>query len=225
MCCAGESGRASPFSHCRELPTTEEPTEAPTEAPSGAPTTEESTDAPTTEEPNDAPTTEEPNDSFTLSPIASTSSVVSGLAAPGPVPTRERRLSEDILTVADFVQTLDAAMKNLLLGVPFDASSCIVESSAIQYAASDSVCTEAFDQLAGSFCYSFQTTISPPTSGEHCEVNAAADIVTGVLAEGGFRFAEAIGFVADVEIIQLATTNSPTSAPTEAPTTPAPCSF
>jgi len=200
------------------------PTDPPTEAPTVAPTTAEPTKAPTeapttaapTKAPRDAPTVA-PTDSFTLSPIASTSSVVTGVAAPGSPNPEERKLSEDILTVADFVQTLDAEIESLL-GVP-ESSSCIVESSAIQYGASDSECTEAFtaDQLVGaSFCYSFQTTISPPTSGEDCEVNAAAQLVTTTLEEGGFT--DAIGAAADI-VGQEAPTDAPTDAPTGAPTT------
>ena len=128
----------------------------------------------------------------------------------------ERRLSENILTVADFVQTLNAEIDSLL-GVP-DDSSCIVESSAIQYAASDSECTALFTaaQLVGvSFCYRFQTTISPPTSGEDCEVNAAAQLVAAALIGGDF--ADAIGPAADIVELSVPT-NSPTSAPTEGPT-------
>ena len=143
--------------------------------------------------------------------------MVTGVAAPGsPVSEPERRLSENILTVADFVQTLNAEIDSLL-GVP-DDSSCIVESSAIQYAASDSECTALFTaaQLVGvSFCYRFQTTISPPTSGEDCEVNAAAQLVAAALIGGDF--ADAIGPAADIVELSVPT-NSPTSAPTEGPT-------
>ena len=49
--------------------------------------------------------------------------MISGLAAPGPAPTRERKLSGDISTVADFVATLNAAMNNLL-GVPLPVDGC-----------------------------------------------------------------------------------------------------
>jgi len=203
----------------RADPPTDPPTEAPTVAPTTAEPTKAPTEAPTTAAPTKAPReapTVAPTDSFTLSPIASTSSVVTGVAAPGSPNPEERKLSEDILTVADFVQTLDAEMDSLL-GVP-ESSSCIVESSAIQYGASDSECTEAFtaDQLVGaSFCYSFQTTISPPTSGEDCDVNAAAQLVTTTLEEGGF--ADAIGAAADI-VGQEAPTDAPTDAPTGAPT-------
>ena len=230
-----------------DLPTdapTEEPTEAPTDAPTEAPTeesTEALTDAPTTEEPTEAPTdalteapTEAPTDapiyaptdSFTLSPIASTSSAVSGMAAPGsPVLTRERKLSEDILTVAEFERTLKEET-DIILGVSSGDSNCVVETSAIQYDASDSVCTEFFTaaQLVGvSFCYSFQITISAPTSGGGCEVNTGAQLVTETLEENGS--ANAIGPVEDMEIAQLATTNAPTTGPTfitDAPTTEGP---
>merc|ERR1711865_664323 len=74
------------------------PTVAPTEAPTDAPM--------------DAPT-----DSFTLSPIGSTSSVVKGIAAPrSTVLARERRLSQDILTVAEFERTLKEET-DIILGV------------------------------------------------------------------------------------------------------------
>ena len=102
-----------------------------------------------------------------------------------------------------------------VLGIP-DTSSYVVESSAIQYDATDLVCTDAFDQLTGSFCYSFQTTISPSTLGGGCKVNTAAELVTVTLEEGGF--AGAIGGVVDIDG-QDATTNSPTSAPTPGGTT------
>merc|ERR1711865_211230 len=187
------------------------PTVAPTEAPTDAPM--------------DAPT-----DSFTLSPIASsTSSVVSGIAAPrSPASTRERRLLQDILTVAEFERTLKEET-DIILGVSSGDSNCVVETSAIQYDASDSVCTEFFTaaQLVGvSFCYSFQITISAPTSGGGCKVNAGAQLVTETLEKNGS--ANAIGPVEDTEIAQLAMTNAPTTGPTtglidtDAPTTEGP---
>merc|ERR1711865_628708 len=164
-------------------------------------------------------------DSFTLSPIASsTSSVVSGIAAPR---SRERRLLQDILTVAEFERTLKEET-DIILGVSSGDSNCVVETSAIQYDASDSVCTEFFTaaQLVGvSFCYSFQITISAPTLGGGCEVNAGAQLVTETLEEGGF--ANAIGSVNDIDG-QVATTNAPTTGPmtglidTDAPTTEGP---
>ena len=119
--------------------------------------------------------------------------MVTGLAAPAG--TRERRLvSVDISTVAEFEEALDTAME-LFLGVP-SLSSCVVETSAIPYAVSDSVCTDAFraDQLTGSFCYSFQTTISPPTPDDgDCDVNGTASSVTEALEAGDFE--DAIGSV------------------------------
>ena len=180
---------------------TEGPT-SDTEVPTSV--TEEPTSA--TEEPTDVPTVA-PTDSITLSPIAETGSGVTGLAAPGPAPTRERRLSADHLTVADFVPALDAAIESKLA-----PSSCIVESSAIRYDAANSVCTDAFTVLAGSFCYRFQTTISAPD--ETCAVNVAAELVTEA-AEAG-EFAGAIGGMADI-VVQVATTNSPTDAPSSSP--------
>ena len=156
-----------------------------TDAPSGAPT-----DPPlcTYGCASGAPT--EIARTFTLSPIASTSSAVTGVAAPGPPYLF-------ILTVADFVQTLDAEIEDFL-GTD---SSCIVKSSAIQYTAFDSVCTERFSgyQLGGifvgkSFCYSFQTTISPPTPDDgDCDVNGTASSVTEALEAGDFE--DAIGSV------------------------------
>merc|ERR1712028_305478 len=100
-------------------------------------------------------------------------------------------------------------------------SSCIAESSAIQYATSNSVCTEAFTaaQLAGaSFCYEFQTTISSPTSGEDCEVNVAAELVAVALIDGDLAYA--IGPSAYIGE-KFVPTDSPTEAPvfTEPPTT------
>jgi len=142
--------------------------------------------------------------------------------------TRERRLSQDILTVAEFERTLKEET-DIILGVSSGDSNCVVETSAIQYDASDSVCTEFFTaaQLVGvSFCYSFQITISAPTSGEGCEVNAGAQLVTETLEENGS--ANAIGPVEDTEIAQLAMTNAPTTGPTtglidtDAPTTEGP---
>merc|ERR1711865_471124 len=152
---------------------------------------------------------------FTLSPVAETSSVITGLAAPIPSPAR----TEDISTVAEFELALSVRIAILL----FD-SSCIAESSAIQYAASNSVCTEAFTaaQLAGaSFCYEFQTTISSPTSGEDCEVNVAAELVAVALNDG--ELADAIGPSAYIGE-KFVPTDSPTEAPvfTEPPTTFAP---
>merc|ERR1711865_667817 len=100
------------------------------------------------------------------------------------------------------------------------------------YDASDSVCTELFiaAQLVGvSFCYSFQITISAPSLGEGCEVNAGAQLVAETLEENGS--ANAIGPVEDTEIAQLATTNAPTTGPTtslidtDAPTTEGPTFF
>merc|ERR1711865_1188809 len=117
---------------------------------------------------------------------------------------------------------------DIILGVSSGDSNCVVETSAIQYDASDSVCTEFFTaaQLVGvSFCYSFQITISAPTSGGGCEVNAGAQLVTETLEEGGF--ANAIGSVNDIDG-QVATTNAPTTGPmtglidTDAPTTEGP---
>jgi hypothetical protein len=110
------------------------------------------------------------------------------------------------------VRALEASMH---VARALENSGCVVESSAIKYDATDPVCTEAFtdDQLAGaSFCYSFQTTISPPTrSARGCEVNAAAELATTTLEEGGF--ADAIGAVADIEG-QVATTEAPSEGPT-----------
>merc|ERR1711865_1117910 len=164
-----------------------------------------------TEAPTDAPM-DAPTDSFTLSPIASsTSSVVTGIAAPR---SPERRLLQDILTVVEFERTLKEET-DIILGVSSGDSNCVVETSAIQYDASDSVCTEFFTaaQLVGVlFCYSFQITISAPTSGGGCEVNAGAQLVTETLEENGF--ANAIGPVEDTEIAQLAMTNAPTTGPT-----------
>ena len=200
---------ASPSTVLSDLPSVQ-PSTPPTVAPTVAPM--------------DAPI-----DSFTLSPIAWTSSVVSGNAAPGsPVFTRERRLSQDILTVAEFERTLKEET-DIILGVSSGDSNCVVETSAIQYDASDSVCTELFTaaQLVGvSFCYSFQITISAPTSGGGCKVNAGAQLVTETLEKNGS--ANAIGPVEDTEIAQLATTNAPTTGPTtglidtDAPTTEGP---
>jgi len=170
------------------------PVTPPTPAPFDAPI------VPPTPEPTVAP-----SNAFTLSPVAETSSVITGLAAPIPSPAR----TEDISTVAEFELALFVRIAILLVD-----SSCIAESSAIQYAASNSVCTEAFTaaQLAGaSFCYEFQTTISPPTSGEDCEVNVAAELVAVALNDG--ELADAIGPVADIAV-----RFAPTDAPTEGPT-------
>ena len=140
--------------------------------------------------------------------------MVTGLAAPAG--TRERRLvSVDISTVAEFEEALDTAME-LFLGVP-SLSSCVVETSAIPYAVSDSVCTDAFraDQLTGSFCYSFQTTISPPPGDQvtpPCEVNESAELATEELEDGGFD-AE-IGPVAGIVEV-FVPTNAPTTAPSD----------
>ena len=198
------------------------PTEAPTEAP-----TEEPTEAPT-EAPTSAPI-DAPTDSFTLSPIASTSSAVGGIAAPG---SPERRLSEDILTVANFDRTLKEETDSILgvhsptadraleesmrIARALEYSGCIVGTSAIQFdALSDSVCAEFFtaDQLVGvSFCYRFQITISAPTFGvQGCEVNTAAQLVMETLEENGS--ANAIGPVNDMEIVHYAPTTSPSSKP------------
>jgi len=146
----------------------------------------------------------------TLSPVAETSSVVSGFAAPD-------FFSGDISTVAEFEEALDAAMK-LLFDVPA-SSSCVVDTSAIQFAVSNSVCTDAFraDQLTGSFCYFFETTISPPPGDQvipPCAVNEKAQEATKELQDNGFD--DVIGPVATIEEV-LVPTNSPTQAPTEEP--------
>merc|ERR1711865_741996 len=129
-------------------------------------------------------------------------------------------MGEDISTVADFVRTLDAEIEDLLGPI----SSCIVESSAIQYAASNSVCTRRFSaaKLAVAlFCYSFRTTISPPTSGEDCEVNVAAETVAVALID------DSVAALIDGEctggficpVIDIAVQFAPTNAPiTEGPT-------
>ena len=152
------------------------PTEFPTKEPSDEPT-EEQTDGPS-EEPSNQPTAPSgaPSNSFTLSPIASTSSAVGGIAAPG---SPERRLSEDILTVANFDRTLKEETDSIL-GVPsptavralewlmhvaraLENSGCIVGTSAVQFdALSNLVCAEFFtaDQLVGvSFYYRFQKAV------------------------------------------------------------------
>ena len=125
--------------------------------------------------------------------------MVSGVAAPAG--TRRRLLSADISTVAEFEEALNSAMK-LLFGVP-SVSSCVVETSAIQYAVSNPVCTDAFqaDQLTGSFCYIFQTTISPPSGDQvtpPCNPNEAAQQAENALYDDGFD-AE-IGPVNDIEM-------------------------
>ena len=112
-------------------------------------------------------------------PSPNTNSAVAGFAAP-----------EDISTIAEFEDALNAAMK-LLFGVPA-SSSCIVDTSAIQYAVSNPVCTDAFraDQLTGSFCYIFQTTISPPPRDQvipPCAVNELAQQATVELEDDGFE--------------------------------------
>ena len=106
-------------------------TPAPIPAPTPAPVvpTPEPTDVP-----SDTPTVQ-----ATFSPNADTSRVVFGIAAPqGGSPAR----TEDISTVAEFEEVFDAAM-NIVLGVP-SLSSYVVETSAIQYAKSNLVCTEFF---------------------------------------------------------------------------------
>merc|ERR1711865_857188 len=188
---------------------TSEPTEShfPTAAPvDPAPITPT---VPPTPEPTDVPS-DTPTDSFTLSPIAETSSAVMGTAAPGGTPAR----TEDILTVAEFVQTLNIAME-LLVNFFEGTNPCIVETSAVQYAVSDSVCTAQFTaaQLTGSFCYSFRTKFSAGLDFEDCEVNAAAELAAEGLIDGDF--ATKIGPVADSIEIVFVPTNSPTNSPTE----------
>ena len=146
-----------------------------------------------------------------MSPVADASGVISGVAAPGPSPTRERKLSADHLTVAEFVEALDDAME-ILLDVPA-TSSCIVESSAIKYDASDPVCTDEFDPVPGSFCYKFQTIISAPDPDDgNCEVNDAVEMATEELEDGGFE--DAIGDVAGIVEV-FVPTNAPTTAPSD----------
>merc|ERR1711865_313711 len=153
-------------------------------------------------------------------PIDPTSSAVLGFAAPRGT-TRRRLASGDITTVAEFEDALNAAMK-LLFRVPAE-SSCVVDTSAIQFAVSNPACTEAFrtDQLTGSFCYIFQTTISPPPGDQvipPCEVNDLAQRATVELEDGGFE--AVIGPVAGTGEV-FVPTDSPTEAPvfTEPPTT------
>merc|ERR1711865_1122378 len=103
-------------------------------------------------------------------------------------------------------------MGKLLFRVPAE-SSCIVDTSAIQFAVSNPVCTDAFraDQLTGSFCYIFQTTISPPPGDQvipPCEVNDLAQQATVELEDGGFE--AAIGPVAGTGEVFV-----PTDSPTE----------
>jgi hypothetical protein len=127
------------------------------------------------------------------------------------VPTRERKLSADISTIAEFVEALDDAMEILLDG-DTATSSCIVESSAIQYAATDTFCTDAFDPVPGSFCYEFQTIISAPDPDDpNCAINEAVDEATEVLEDGGFE--NVIGPVAGIVDVFV-----PTDSPTEGPT-------
>ena len=83
---------------------TDGPTKEPTKKPSNQPT-----------KPSGAP-----SNSFTLSPIASTSSVVGGIAAPG--------LSEDIMTVAEFGKTLKKGTYSIL-GVPSPTTLFALEGS------------------------------------------------------------------------------------------------
>jgi len=134
--------------------------------------------------------------------------VITGLAAPAC--TSPGCFPPDISTVAEFEEALDVNI-DIILGLPFDFS-CIVESSAINYAASGSVCTDAFtaDQLTRvPFCYSFQTTIS--SVGGSCDVNLAAQFVIEELEAGGFE--NVIGPVADIAV-QFVPTDSPTEGPT-----------
>merc|ERR1711865_24211 len=113
-------------------------------------------------------------------------------------------------------------MGKLLFRVPAE-SSCIVDTSAIQFAVSNPVCTDAFtaDQLTGSFCYIFQTTISPPPGDQvipPCKRNDLAQQATVELEDGGFE--AVIGPVAGIGEL-FVPTDSPTEAPvfTEPPTT------
>merc|ERR1719287_437099 len=193
----------------KKNPPTEAPTEAPTESPTVAPT-ESPTVAPT-DSPTVAPTvapTDAPTVPATLSPVAEgTEGVISGVAAPGPSPA----FSADISTIAEFVEALDDAMEILLDG-DTATSSCIVESSAIQYAATDTFCTDAFDPVPGSFCYEFQTTISAPSPGDpNCAINEAVEMATEELEDGGFE--NVIGPVAGIVDVFV-----PTDSPTELPT-------
>merc|ERR1711906_72195 len=131
----------------------------------------------------------------------------SGVAAPGPSPA----FSADISTIAEFVEALDDAMEILLDG-DTATSSCIVESSAIQYAATDTFCTDAFDPVPGSFCYEFQTTISAPSPDDpNCAINEAVEMATEELEDGGFE--NVIGPVAGIVDVYV-----PTESPTEGPT-------
>merc|ERR1711966_287111 len=153
--------------------------------------------------PTDAPTVP-----ATLSPVAEgTEGVISGVAAPGPSPA----FSADISTIAEFVEALDDAMEILLDG-DTATSSCIVESSAIQYAATDTFCTDEFDPVPGSFCYEFQTTISAPSPDDpNCAINEAVEMATEELEDGGFE--NVIGPVAGIVDVYV-----PTESPTEGPT-------
>merc|ERR1719506_1383340 len=173
----------------KKNPPTEAPTEAPTESPTVAPT-------------------ESPTVPATLSPVAEgAEGVISGVAAPGPSPA----FSADISTIAEFVEALDDAMEILLDG-DTATSSCIVESSAIQYAATDTFCTDAFDPVPGSFCYEFQTTISAPSPDDpNCAINEAVEMATEELEDGGFE--NVIGPVAGIVDVFV-----PTDQPTEGPT-------
>merc|ERR1711865_1024371 len=153
-------------------------------------------------------------------PIDPTSSAVLGFAAPRGT-TRRRLASGDITTVAEFEDALNAAMK-ILFGVPAE-SSCVVDTSAIQFAVSNPACTEAFrtDQLTGSFCYIFQTTISPPPGDQvipPCKRNDLAQQATVELIDGDLAYA--IGPSAYIGE-KFVPTDSPTEAPvfTEPPTT------
>merc|ERR1712028_201122 len=124
---------------------------------------------------------------------------------------------EDISTIAEFEDALNAAMK-LLFRVPAE-SSCIVDTSAVQLAVSNPACTDAFqaDQLTGSFCYVFLTTISPPPGDQvipPCKRNDLAQQATVELEDGGFE--AVIGPVAGIGEL-LVPTDSPTQAPSSQP--------
>ena len=176
-----------------------------------------------TDTPSDAP-----SNLFTFSPIAiaSTSSVVGGIAGP-----------EDILTVAAFERILKEETERIL-GVPspsavllvralkgtmhvaraLETDGCEIEVVAVQFDGSSDVCIKfsTANELDGVlFCYRFQIIVGAGT-GDDCDVNEAAELLITAMKKGG-GFENAIGPVSDAKIVQSAPTTSPSSKPSVSP--------
>ena len=157
-----------------------------------------------------------------FSPVASTSSVVSGISASMGIDTEHQFdniiQSETEMIVGDGPsrhRRFATRSRFLEIGCEY-----IVNTKSGQVLATSSDCTDHFSgtELSGvTFCYVFTIILSDVlANADTCNTNRAAESVVRALTDGWYE--NTIGPVNDVAIVQLAPTLSPTVSPRVPPT-------